>query len=379
MIEDVLEDVYKEAQIIFKENRLDNIDATLKKDIDFLIDKIGSNKSIVSALATSLLKKIIDPKQDIRLHRTDFENGYSARTLDTKITSPFFKKYFPKYANKESSFLTLATRERIKWTIDDGNNLKIRNKNLKKCFLDVFDQVEAHNKNPRNYLCYLFVKLIELTNKEDLIFQIAEKTNIEIGTLNINTILTMLKDHFSIKLSSRLPVIAIYSIYEILIPLLKRYDKKILLPLQVHTSSDKHGFGDIEIYDEKYLPFEIVEIKHNIPIDKYMIFDIVKKINGTNINRYYLLTTYTRGFKNQEIEQLVNKFIAYVNIKRNIDIIANGIITTLKYYLRFIDNYNLFLNIYTKNLINDARRSTEIKSFHIEKWIEIINKYGFKK
>jgi DNA (cytosine-5)-methyltransferase 1 len=379
MIEDVLEEVYKEAQIIFKENRLDNIDATLKKDIDLLIDKIGSNKSIVSALATSLLKKIIDPKQDIRLHRTDFENGYSARTLDTKITSPFFKKYFPKYANKESSFLTLATREKIKWTINDGNNLKIRNKNLKKCFLDVFDQVEAHNKNPRNYLCYLFVKLIELTNKEDLIFEIAKKTNIKIGTLNINTILAMLKDHFSIKLSSRLPVIAIYSIYEILIPLLKRYDRKKLLPLQVHTSSDKHGFGDIEIYDEKYLPFEVVEIKHNIPIDKYMVFDIVKKINGTNINRYYILTTYARGFENQEIEQLVNKFIANINAERNIDIIANGIITTLKYYLRFIDNYNLFLNIYTKNLINDARRSTEIKSFHIEKWIEIKNKYGLKK
>jgi DNA (cytosine-5)-methyltransferase 1 len=379
MIEDVLEEVYKEAQIIFKENRLDNIGATLKKDIDLLIDKIGSNKSIVSALATSLLKKIIDPKQDIRLHRTDFENGYSARTLDTKITSPFFKKYFPKYANKESSFLTLATREKIKWTINDGNNLKIRNKNLKKCFLDVFDQVEAHNKNPRNYLCYLFVKLIELTNKEDLIFEIAKKTNIKIGTLNINTILAMLKDHFSIKLSSRLPVIAIYSIYEILIPLLKRYDRKKLLPLQVHTSSDKHGFGDIEIYDEKYLPFEVVEIKHNIPIDKYMVFDIVKKINGTNINRYYILTTYARGFENQEIEQLVNKFIANINAERNIDIIANGIITTLKYYLRFIDNYNLFLNIYTKNLINDARRSTEIKSFHIEKWIEIKNKYGLKK
>jgi len=379
MIEDVLEEIYKEAQIIFKENRLDNIDATLKKDIDLLIDKIGSNKSIVSALATSLLKKIIDPKQDIRLHRTDFENGYSARTLDTKITSPFFKKYFPKYANKESSFLTLATREKIKWTINDGNNLKIRNKNLKKCFLDVFDQVEAHNKNPRNYLCYLFIKLIELTNKEDLIFQIAKKTNIKIGTLNINTILAMLKDHFSIKLSSRLPVIAIYSIYEILIPLLKRYDGKKLLPLQVHTSSDKHGFGDIEIYDEKYLPFEVVEIKHNIPIDKYMVFDIVKKINGTNITRYYILTTYARGFENQEIEQLVNKFIANINAERNIDIIANGIITTLKYYLRFIDNYNLFLNIYTKNLINDARRSTEIKSFHIEKWIEIKNKYDLKK
>ena len=379
MIEDILEEIYKEAQIMLKKNRVDNINATLEKDIDLLIDKIGSNKSIVSALATSLLKKIIDPKQDIRLHRMDFENGYSARSLDTRITSPFFKKYFPKYANKESSFLTLATRERIKWTIEDGNNLKIRIKNLKKCFLDVFDQIETHNENPRNILCYLFTRLIEITNKEDLIFQIAEKTNIEIGTLNINTILTMLKEHFSIKLSSRLPVIAIYSIYEILIPLLKRYNKKKLLPLQVHTSSDKHGFGDIEIYDENNLPFEIVEIKHNIPIDKYMVFDIVKKTNGTNINRYYILTTYARGFENQEIEQLVNKFIAYVNTKRDIDIIANGIITTLKYYLRFIDNYNLFLNIYTKNLINDARRSTEIKSFHIKRWIEIKNRYGLKK
>lgn len=379
MIEDILEEIYKEAQIMLKKNRVDNINATLKKDIDLLIDKIESNKSIVSALATSLLKKIIDPKQDIRLHRMDFENGYSARSLDTRITSPFFKKYFPKYANKESSFLTLATRERIKWTIEDGNNLKIRIKNLKKCFLDVFDQIETHNENPRNILCYLFIRLIEITNKEDLIFQIAEKTNIEIGTLNINTILTMLKEHFSIKLSSRLPVIAIYSIYEILIPLLKRYNKKKLLPLQVHTSSDKHGFGDIEIYDENNLPFEIVEIKHNIPIDKYMVFDIVKKTNGTNINRYYILTTYARGFENQEIEQLVNKFIAYVNTKRDIDIIANGIITTLKYYLRFIDNYNLFLNIYTKNLINDARRSTEIKSFHIKRWIEIKNRYGLKK
>ena len=321
----------------------------------------------------------MDPKQDIRLHRTDFENGYSARSLDTRITSPFFKKYFPKYANKESSFLTLATRERIKWTIEDGNNLKIRNKNLKKCFLDVFDQIETHNKNPRNILYYLFIRLIELTNKEDFILQIAKKTNIEIGTLNINTILAMLKEHFSIKLSSRLPVIAIYSIYEILIPLLKRYNKKILLPLQVHTSSDKHGFGDIEIYDENNLPFEIVEIKHNIPIDKYMVFDIVKKTNGTNIKRYYILTTYAQGFENKEIEQLVNEFISCINTEKNIDIIANGIITTLKYYLRFIDNYNLFLNIYTKNLINDTRQSTEIKSFHIEKWIEIKNKYSLKK
>ncbi len=81
-----------------------------------MISKIGSNKSLVSALITSFVKKIIDKKQDIRLHRTDFDGGYSARSLDTSFTSPFFKRHFPKYANKESAFLTLATREKIKWT-----------------------------------------------------------------------------------------------------------------------------------------------------------------------------------------------------------------------------------------------------------------------
>jgi len=371
-----LEKAYKEAKKIIDNQTLDNSDLSLKNDIDLLIEKIPKNKSIVSALVTSLVKKIIDPKQDVRLHRTDFKKGYSARSLDTKFISPFFKRHFPKYANKESAFLTLATRERIKWNKKDGKNLKIRNEKLKNSFLNIFEQIEKYNRNPEEYLIYLFVKLIELSKKEDLIFQLAEKQNKKIGILNINIILEMLKVHFSMKLSSRLPVIAIYSIYEILMKVSKRYDHKKLLPLQVHTSSDKHGFGDIEIYDRDNKPFEIMEIKHNIPIDKYLIFDIVKKSEATKIKRYYILTTYDSGFESIEIEKKVNEFIMQIKLTKNIDIIANGIITTLKYYLRFIDDYKLFIETYTKNLINDAKISTEVRSFHIKEWTKIIKEYG---
>ncbi|TAD97882.1 MAG: hypothetical protein EAZ97_11675 [Bacteroidetes bacterium] len=63
---------------------------------------------------------------------------------------------------------------------------------------------------------------------------------------------------------------------------------------------------------------------------------------------------------------------------QGIDIIANGIMTTLKYYLRFIDNYNDFVKVYSQNLIKDAQNSTEIKNFHIEKWTEILKKYEIK-
>jgi len=376
---EILEKAYKKAEQIVKKKQFDKFSEIIREDVDLLIEKIEQNKSIVSALVTSLVKKIIEPKQDIRLHRTDFENGYSARSLDTKFTSPFFKNHFPKYANKESSFLTLATRERIKWTKKDGTALKIRNKALKNSFLNVFNQIEVHKISAEEYLNYLFAKMIELSCQDEIILDKVDKEFQKIGTLNINIILEMLQKHFAVKLSSRLPVIAIYSIYQILIPILKRYENKKLVSLQVHTSSDKHGFGDIEIYTKTNKPFEIVEIKHNIPLDKYLIFDIVKKTENTSIDRYYILTTFKAGFENEGTEKSVNEFIMQIKQSKGIDIIANGIITTLKYYLRFIDDYKQFVKTYTDNLIKDTKNSTEVKSFHIEKWTEILKEYGLKK
>ncbi len=370
-----LETALSDANQLIASGEATNVSPKIRKDIDLLIEKIGSNKSIVSALATSLLKKIIEPKQDVRLHRTDFENGYSARSLDTRITSPFFKEHFPKYANKESSFLTLATREKIKWNKENGVNLKIRSKKLKESFLNVFEQIEEYNQNPKTYLIYLFANLIELSKQDELIFKLAKEDSKDISTINIQIVLEMLQKHFAIKLSSRLPVVAIYSIYEILLPKFERFKNKKLLPLQVHTSSDKHGFGDIEIYDEAENPFEIIEIKHNIPIDKYLIFDIVKKIEKVEIDRYYILTTYKNGFENAKTEKEVSEYILEIKRQKGFDIIANGILTTLKYYLRFIDNYNSFIEIYTKNLITDAENSTAVKSFHIEEWSKILEFY----
>jgi DNA (cytosine-5)-methyltransferase 1 len=369
---EILEQAYKKSSKL----NTDAIPSIIKKDIDILIANIESNKSLVSALTTSLLKKIITPKQDIRLHRTDFANGYSARVLDTHITSPFFKNYFPKYANKESAFLTLATREKIKWTKKDGKNLKIRNIKLKEAFINILDQIETFKQSPEKYLVYLFFSLIKLSKSNEDLFQRAAQQGTEnSSSLNINIILSMLTKHFQVKKSSRLPVIAIYSIYEVLFDKFDRYKNKKLVPLQVHTSSDKHGFGDIEIYTKDRKPFEIVEIKHNIPIDEYLIFDVIKKISKIELDRYYILTTFQDSFKNTTEEKKISDIILKIKKERGIDIIANGILTTLKYYLRFIDNYDDFLKCYTTNLINDAKVSTEIKDFHIKEWNKIRDNY----
>ncbi|MBU2636283.1 MAG: DNA methyltransferase, partial [Bacteroidetes bacterium] len=287
----ILDKLLTQAVEVLKSKKESDFPDIIKSNVDVLINKIDKNKSLLSALVSSLIKKIIDPKQDIRLHRMDFKGGYSARTLDTSVTAPFFKKYFPKYANKESAFLTLSTREKIKWTKREGQNLKIRDKQVKESFLELFDTIENKKIKPKECLIYIFIRLHLLSQQHKMVFDETIESADFSEILNINTVLKMLERHFQIKLSSRLPVIAIYSVYQQLFKVVKRYDGKKLGQLNVHTSSDKHGFGDIEVWNEDRTPFEMVEIKHNIPIDRNLIFDLVKKSQGTTIQRYYILTT----------------------------------------------------------------------------------------
>lgn len=74
-------------------------------------------------------------------------------------------------------------------------------------------------------------------------------------------------------------------------------------------------------------------------------------------------------------EQEIQNIVLEINKQRSLDIIINGIISTLKYYLRFIDNYQEFINIYTRTLIQDAQNSAEITLAHIESWKKVLEKY----
>lgn len=371
----ILEEHYQKAIQISENQHFDVIPNEIKRSIDPLILRIESDKSLIQVVITSLLKKIISPEQDIRLHMAKFDYGYSARVLDTKVTTPFFKKYFPKYANKETAFLTKATRAEVIWNLIEGQKLPLRSKDLINPFLQLIDKIQNGTINIENCMIYLLSKLYLLSQANQIVFdqtvELADFSDI----ININTVIRMLKEHFEIRLSSRLPVIAIFSIYQQLFKTIKRFENKILRPLNVHTSSDKHGYGDIEIWNMDSTPFEMVEIKHNIPIDRNLIFDVVKKSEDTTIERYYILTTYEGCFTSADEEEYINRYILNIKKDRNLEVIANGIIYSLKYYLRFVEDYHDFLKTYTDELIKDAKNSTEVKDFHIKVWQEILRKY----
>jgi DNA (cytosine-5)-methyltransferase 1 len=169
-------------------------------------------------------------------------------------------------------------------------------------------------------------------------------------------------------------VVAIYTIYQLLLENVKIYQDKKLLSLKTHTTSDRHmGYADIEVYGRDKEPFEMVEVKHKISIDKTMISGVLGKIKDTPIKRYFILTTAPKNFKGSKknIFDLVHK----IKVKFNKDLIPNGIIPSLKYYLRLIPDLREFLDKYTENLSNEFRQSSDVKEFHIKGWQAITQKY----
>jgi DNA (cytosine-5)-methyltransferase 1 len=348
-----------------------NLTAEQAGYVKTLVDNAETQKSLIAVIITSLIKKIEKPSQDVRLHRDEFSEGYSGRSLDTNVVTPWLKEHFRRFAPKESGWLTRSIEQPHPFTKDFPG--KIRNLQTKAALLSILEDIEENKVRPESYLTAIILKLLEKTaNEKDILSKATLGSST--GCLTIDVIIDMLETYFSLKMASRLPVVAIYTIYQLLLKNVKMYQDKKLLLLKEHTTSDRHtGYADIEIWDANKKPFEMVEVKHKIPIDKTMVLDVLSKIKDTTVKRYFILTTAERNFKGNK--KNIFSLVHDIKVKCNKDLIPNGIIPSLKYYLRLVPDLREFLKKYTKNLSNEFRQGTDIKKFHILQWQEITRKY----
>jgi len=349
-----LENIYQEA--IQNQNYSNKLSQDELKWIDVISKKSFKQKGVFTVLVTLFIYKIENPKQDIRLHRTEFKNGFSGRSYDTKYITPTLKKIgLPSMA--ESGWLTRTLERSESYTLNYSANIE---KNTKEAFLNLIDRVETHNQNPKYILIELFKKVIDIQKQN--IIKIEPIKNPDI--LTIDKIITLLDKQFSYNYhtsyGSKLPVIAFYSIYTILINELSRYNDCIVKELGSHTASDRtsKSAGDIEIYKNNTL-FEAIEIKLDKVIDANILRIAKEKIIKYNPTRYYILSYI--GIKEEEKQEIQN-IINEVKEKHGCQIIINGVIPTLKYYLRLIENLNNFFEIYSNLIQNDS----ELKTIHKE-------------
>lgn len=360
-----LEEKYMKAEKIndFEGIKLSQQQIKMVKTIG---DKEEMFKGVFTVLLTSLVYKALHPKQDVRRHQANMENGYSGRTFDTKYITPFMKqKRFPG-AMKESGWLTRSLEQNIPYELDFPG--KIKDKEVKSSFLNILNDIEINGIDPNEYV--LAIMSYSIKCKKDktviLINPIKKETS-----FTIDEIMNALHRHFYFSYKSRgasiLPVVALYSIYECIIEELKRFDGKILDKLSSHNSSDRSSgeTGDIVVRNNTNKSiYEVIEVKFDIPINSIMIEDAYKKISQKPVQRYYLLSTVA----SKEDERVaIDNMICKIREEHGCQIIVNGVFPTLKYYLRLLNNTDIFVKKYIKNLSDN----TEINFEHKIAWNKV--------
>ena len=293
----ILEDAYQVAKS--RNDIYSELSESQVNWINTIIENAESQKAVLAVLITSLTKKIETPTQDVRYHKKELPNGYSGRVFDTQHVTPFIREKFQRFAMKGGSgWLTRSLEQASPYTLEYAG--KIRDKAVKEAFLQILNDVEENQVDSKKYLSAIFTSLINLMARFQVTLNLFEKTKEDStqtqqsNAVTIGNIMSLLKYHFSYRIAgaSRLPVLAVYSAYEMLMTL-ERYESKTLSPLKSHTTSDlkSDGIGDIEVLDENGDFFEAVEIKHNIPISLNLVQDAYQKFTETAVHRYYLLTT----------------------------------------------------------------------------------------
>ena len=376
-IRSILEDAYQRAES--GRNTDFELSELQQKWVETIVEKAESQKAVLAVLITSLTKKIETPTQDVRYHKIELPNGYSGRSFDTSYVTPFIAEKFQRFAMKSGSgWLTRSLEQAHPYTLTYPG--RILDKAVREAFLQILNDIEENQADPKKYLQAIFTSLINLMERSTSslsLLELADTDSAQIpqsDTVTIDNIVNLLKYHFSFNYrvagASRLPVLAVYSAYEMLMSL-ERYESKTLQPLKSHTTSDikSGGIGDIEVLDENGKFFEAVEIKHNIQISSTLVRDAYQKFAETSISRYYLLTT---AEPNVDDTDPVDLLVRQIHTKHGCEVIINGILPSLKYYLRLLSNPRLFLDCYSRNLQLDFEQSTDIKEIHLRYWNELL-------
>ena len=337
--------------------------------VESIAAKAESQKAVLAATLTSLVKKIVTPEQDIRLHKVEMPGGYSGRSFDTQNVTSFLHEKMPRLAMKSGSgWLTRSIEQNHAFGLDFTG--KIQDKVVKNAFLQVLNDLEANKADALAYLTELFALLLRQTKAAQIIIA----PNPDAGQITIAAVVKALHSHFFAKYqgsgASRLPVLAVHSIYAVSMKD-EEYADKVLLPLKSHTTSDlkSSSVGDVEIADAQENFYEAVEVKHNIAITPTLVEDAFAKFQQLPLERYYLLTTANPNSRDEgKIEELTGR----IRSTHGCEVIVNGVLPTIKYYLRRGKRTAAFVAAYTQALQDDFAANTDLKQTHLECWNEIL-------
>jgi DNA (cytosine-5)-methyltransferase 1 len=357
-----LDGAYLEAENLVKEANLSK--ANIGVEIQACQELAATNHAFRGVAITLITYKLVCPEQDIRAHKAEHPNGFSARGFDTKIIVPFLMgKSLPH--SVETHWLTQTIS--FAPALFPNVLLKTQPKRSGELLIKVVNFVEQGSKELwNNMLIALLAELIKIRNASKIVLTRPKNISIE-------KVKTLLDAHFTgrvyAKNAPRLPQIAIYAIYQAMMDKVERYSGQRLQHLARMKSADRKAgtVGDVVIFQGN-LPWEAVEIKFKQAITFLHVSEAIEKVRAASVSRYYLLST--SGVNHADIQPIKDKQAEF--LKHNgCEIIVNGVLESIGYYLRMLPNTTEFISNYASLVETDPDTDYEHRVF----WNEVCDKY----
>lgn len=307
------------------------------------------------AALTLCLSQTLYPELDVRNHKAELANGFSARGVDENATVPFLAGKGLAHSVQSHWLTRTLANDTPYWPT---TILKTVPKTAGPDLISIANYIYENRNDARKEEATGVLLLIELIKERN-----QGKTPITRPKgLSIDQVMDLLHNHFNThyrKNAPRLPQLAIYAICQCMMTTVERYKAFVLEPLQKMKSADRKSgtVGDVVLLKDGR-PIEAVEIKYNIPIDKYIVSEAILKVQSQAVERYFILSTVPP--KEEDVDSIEKARRSFLK-SNGCEIIVNGVYDTIKYYLRLLKSTNEFINNYADLLEKDTDLNYEHK------------------
>lgn len=337
----------------------------LQGSLDALHARAQAASAVFTNIVTCLAIKSARPDSDMRYHQTQIQKdtdrsaGVNFRGISEDIVYPWLSRN--RFEGAKSGWQTRTLERPKPYTMTYDENIAY----VKTEFLAVFDEIEEHAQPAFYALTYLIFK--QVVRREEVRITLSIPKTQDIGTIVELFRLHFFRSYKGSKGASRLPVLALHAIYSVMVPELKRYAGKTVVALNAHSAADSQtgSIGDIEVSDNENAEiFEAVEVKHALPIVESIAADVQLKVMDKSIARYYILTTH----QNCEPDDGAKKIIENIKAVYDCQVIANGVMPTIRYYLRLLEDPSAIFPAYVELLQSDKALAHE----HRTAWNDVV-------
>lgn len=353
-----LDDAFDEAETYFATHKEDIPPTVAERLEPKFIDALermakycekasGSYNNLITSLA---IKAVYGDSVDVRYHQvqiqdqTDRPAGFNFRGVSEGVIYEWMEEH--EFHGAKSGWQTRTFERPKPYMLSYDENIGT----IKEPFLICYDELETQHQSARLALLLLLWRRLQLR----------EASKIELAIPRIHDVMqitNLFEAHFFYKYkdskgASRLPVLAMYAIYSVMIQELQRFDGKHVKELEPHSAADARtgAIGDIEIVDNAENVFEAIEVKHEQIISKAMVDSVKQKIRGSQVERYYILTTHSQHEPTEDVQMEVKTVKKLLGCQ----MIVNGVLPTIRYYLRLLSDPGDVLPIYADVLEKDG-------------------------